>query len=105
MTRTRAWSGVLILMAALFSFLKLFTYHYVLSDDPTTGIALRTTPALDNGPSLLADRDVVLVADENEFLGEGLYALFARGGWLLAVAGPLLLSWRARESTRTQQAR
>jgi hypothetical protein len=86
-----------VFVAVLLSAAKLFTYHYVLPDDPSCGIAARAVPSFDNGPSVLADRDVVLIADENGFVGEGVYDAFVRVGWLVAVAAPLATFWLLRD--------
>lgn len=67
--------------------LKLFTYAYYYSDDPTCGVAWR--PALsfssvqwDSPPP--ASR--ILIQDENGFIGEDLYRHLTSWGWWL-VAG------------------
>lgn len=86
---------------------KLWTYEYFFTDDPTSGIALRSVPSFENrgelGRSPSGARDRVLVADENGFVGEGFYRFIVRGGWL---APPILtlvcLAWwsHARRTER-----
>lgn len=78
--------------------IKLFTYEFYLADDPTAGVALRPVPSLTSraelGRSAAFGPDRVLITDENAFLGQGLYRIFVRIGWiafplstLLCVAG------------------
>ena len=81
---------------------KLFTYEYLLRDDPTAGIALRGAPGLDSGPKVLMAGDRVLVADENGFIGEGLYRVFSQFGWLIVVAASLFSMWRLRRGKATR---
>lgn len=67
--------------------LKLFTYEFYLPDDPTTGIALRSEPMLESHMPLHSSAgmhsDIVLLQDENDFIGADLYRFTVRIGWLL----------------------
>ncbi|HUQ95496.1 MAG TPA: hypothetical protein VM120_27700 [Bryobacteraceae bacterium] len=66
--------------------LKLFTYEFYLRDDPTAGIALRSTPGFSNHAVLQEVRgrkDVVVVQSENDYLGGGLYRLTVGWGWIV----------------------
>lgn len=100
--RRPVWA-LTIATASLSLFIKLFTYEYVLRDDPTTGIALRSAPGFDNGPKVLIGGDRVLVADEGGFVGEELYRLFATFAWSLPVALVPLAIWFS--STRKRNRR
>jgi hypothetical protein len=83
--------------------LKLFTYEFFYADDPTAGLALRASPGLESRRRLQREeelgRDAVLLSDENDFPGSGIYRFIAWGGWLglpvLAVA--VLVATRRRE--------
>jgi|HubBroStandDraft_4_1064222.scaffolds.fasta_scaffold810036_1 hypothetical protein len=79
--------GVVALLALA---LKLFTFEYFLKDDPTSGLAMRAIPALTNRQVLLHSppRSLILMEDENDFLGAGVYR--AATGWGLAA---LILGW------------
>jgi len=88
--------GIWGLIAALAVALKLFTYEFYLPDDPTGGVALRSSPGLVSR-QLLQQGDGVLLSDENEFLGVGLYRAAVNWGYVGVLAvGPLLLLWRRR---------
>lgn len=76
---------------------KLFTYEFVLRDDPTSGIALRSTPSFANGPTLLDSGSVILLQDENGFEGEELYRAFAHFGWIICIAFALAAVWTLRK--------
>lgn len=82
--------------------LKLFTYEYFYVDDPTSGIALRAAPGLESLRRIEREADfggdAVLIADENDFPGSGVYRLIARGGWLglPALAVVVLMATRRR---------
>jgi hypothetical protein len=83
--------------------LKLFTYEYFFADGPTRGIALRASPGLESRRRIQREEDFggdeVLIADEDGFLGSGIYRLMVRGGWLglpvLAMA--VLVATRRRD--------
>jgi hypothetical protein len=75
--RSVGWAGATI--AALALLLKLFTYEFVLRDDPTIGVALRTWPSLVSRQVLSRSPSAIVVQSENDFLGSGLYESFA---WL-----------------------
>jgi hypothetical protein len=89
-------------MALLALALKLFTFEYFLKDDPTSGIAVRAIPSLTSHQVLQHSppRSLILVEDENEFLGAGLYR--AATGWALIVLvfGWLILFVAVRRNTR-----
>ena len=90
------WAATAVALLAL----KLFTYEFYLPDDPTGGIALRRAPAVVSKQHLQPG-DSVLLSDENEFLGAGLYRAAVGWGYVAAVAaGPLLLIWRKRRAHR-----
>lgn len=71
--------------------LRVFSHKFHLADDPTCGIALRSSPSMARA-QVLAPGDRVLLSDENSFPGEGLYRALAGWGWL-ALAAASLLSW------------
>ena len=66
---------------------KLFTYEFYLLDDPTCGIALRAEPMLESRMPLHRapgmHTDYILVQDENEFIGAGIYRFTVQIGWIL----------------------
>ncbi|MCC6366546.1 MAG: hypothetical protein IT165_23760 [Bryobacterales bacterium] len=75
--------------------LKLFTYEYYLADDPTCGIAARLRPSMVSH-QLLHRGDLVLLSDENRFLGAWLYEAMVNWGYLAVIAaGPIC--WYARK--------
>ncbi|MCP5420931.1 MAG: hypothetical protein H6969_10650 [Gammaproteobacteria bacterium] len=84
--------GVVALCIVL---VKLFTYEFYLHDDPTTGIALRSTPDVTSRQILAqtpSGPDIILVQDENAFVGTGLYRALVGWGWIvLLILWPLLL--------------
>lgn len=93
------WAGGIIAVVALL--LKLFTYEFVLRDDPTVGVALRTWPSLVSKQVLSRSpsANVILVQSENDFLGSGLYENFAKWGWIiLAIAGTSVLVFPGRRA-------
>ena len=95
--RALGWLGGVIAVLALL--LKLFTYEFLLRDDPTVGVALRGVPSLVSRqvvPHSPSPR-LILVESENDFLGSGLYKNFASWGWVvIVVAGIGVWILRAR---------
>jgi hypothetical protein len=86
------WSITAVLAVAL----KLFTYEYSLSDDPTCGIAARSSPSLVNLQRLNRG-DLVLLTDENDFPGSGVYQALVSWGYLvILIAGPVIYFARRR---------
>lgn len=68
-------------------FVKLFTYEFYLPDDPTVGVALRSTPSfVSRQIHNESDADPILFEDENVFLGRAIYRALAEWGWI-ALAG------------------
>jgi hypothetical protein len=106
--RALGWLGGVIAVLALL--LKLFTYEFLLRDDATVGVALRSVPSLvsrqivEHSPR----PHLILVQSENDFLGSGLYESLVHWGWIvLVIAGiaMLLISRRNRPlSGRSGQA-
>ena len=94
---TRPQFIVLVVIASLAVGLKLFTYEFFFSDDPMWGVALRATPGLDSARQVGEHDPVpdhILIADENGFVGQGVYRLVVRGGWVVlsaAVVAVLLM--------------
>jgi hypothetical protein len=92
----------LVLLGLLAVGLKLFTYEYFYADGPTSGVALRATPGLESLRRIEREEDFggddILLADENDFPGSGIYRLIARGGWLglPALAAAVLVATRRR---------
>ena len=76
--------GVAALLALA---LRLFTFEYFLKDDPTSGLAVRMIPSWSNRQTLQHSppRSQILMEDENDFLGAGLYR--AATGWGLVTLG------------------
>ena len=92
----RIWIPAAVLAMGL----KLFTYEYYLADDPTCGIAARIRPSLGND-QLLQSSDIVLLSDENDFPGSGLYKAIVGWGYLAVLAaGPVLFYLGKRGSQR-----
>lgn len=86
--------GVWAVMAVGMLVLKLFTYEFYLPDDPTGGVALRGGPGLVSRQHL-QEGDRVLLSDENEFPGVGMYRAAVGWGYLVVLgAGPLAMAWR-----------
>lgn len=89
------WGIAAVLAVAL----KFFTYEFSLSDDPTCGIAARWRPSLVNLQRLTRG-DLVLLTDENDFPGSGIYRALVSWGYLvILVAGPAI--YLARKRSRT----
>jgi hypothetical protein len=82
---------------------RLFTYEFVLRDDPMGGIALRAVPGLSVGPKLLEPDSKILLQDENGFAGEGLYRAFAGYGWLLCLLVAGYAFWANRRALRPER--
>ncbi len=81
--------GLAVIVAML---LKLFTYEFYLADDPTCGVAIRSSASLVSKQLLQqsgVERDYILLQDENGFLGEGLYRSIVGWGW---IAFPVVLA-------------
>ncbi len=77
--------------------LKLFTYQYSLSDDPTCGLAARLRPSLVN-QQRLNKSDFVILTDENDFPGSGIYQALVNWGYLAVLAsGPIIYFTRKRK--------
>jgi hypothetical protein len=92
--------GFIIILLALA--LKLFTYEYYFEDDPTTGIALRWQPTLENWLVFDDVTSVSIIQDENSFIGEGLYRIMVSWGWVLfLVIGTALIITSMRKRTRS----
>jgi hypothetical protein len=96
-------------VAALFVVsLKLFTYEFYLRDDPTTGIALRFPPAWVSHQVLVdspSGTDVILLQDENVFVGNTLYRALVQWVWIALLAGWLVLvgiAYRSNPARRGQ---
>ncbi len=77
--------------------LKLFSAELHLSDDPTVGVVLRSTPSLvsrvvDKGPGIAPPHTFLMGPDENSYFGQEFYRPVVRWGW---IAAPLvwLLGW------------
>lgn len=105
MTRARlsalALSTGLLACSALL--LKLFTLEFYFADDPTSGVALRSTPGFGNRQLVNDSRMLkgrILVEDENGFLGEGLYRGVVGWAWLPLAVGAGILGVQARRRRR-----
>lgn len=82
--------------------LKLFTYEYAYADDPTSGIALRSAPGLESYRQVQREADFgrapILIADENDFPGRGVYRAVVQGGWLiLSMLAVAVVATRGRD--------
>ncbi|MBL8211292.1 MAG: hypothetical protein JNK87_11300 [Bryobacterales bacterium] len=85
-----AWA----VLAAGLLVLKLFTYEYYLPDDPTGGVALRAMPGMVSRQHLQAG-DRLVLSDENEFVGAGVYRAAVGWGYLAVLgAGVVVFGWR-----------
>jgi hypothetical protein len=99
---------VILVVAALLALaglaVKLFTYEFHLADDPTCGVALRLRPGWSNlARAASPARTRVLLEDENDFIGSGLYRGLVGWGFVVPLAGLALVSvaaWRARSGPR-----
>jgi hypothetical protein len=98
--RALGWLGGVVAVLAVL--LKLFTYEFLLRDDATVGLALRSVPSLtsrvvvEHSPS----PHLILVQSENDFLGSGLYEGLVHWGWIvLAIAGIAVLLVSRRNKT------
>lgn len=104
--KTRGASVIAIGICALAGgalLLKLFTFEFYFADDPTSGVALRMVPRLENrqrvsDSKLLKGR--ILVEDENGFLGEGLYRGVVGWAWLPLVLCAGLAIFVSRKTRR-----
>jgi len=94
--------GTATLFAVL---LKLFTYEFFYPDDPTSGIALRFSPALASQQTLVetpSGSDLILVQDENSFVGEAVYRGLVNWGWIVLLIGWSVVLGIAYRSNRSQ---
>lgn len=70
-------------------FIKLFTSEIHLVDDTTVGIIVRDHPSFVNFRSYVSEKESeqmhYLIADENEYLGQGTYRFIVGLGWLPGV--------------------
>ncbi len=89
------------LLSVLFIAVKLFSAVILLKDDPTNFLILRSTPALDNQLVLDSIRNqnyLVLLSDENGFVGQSFYSFLVTILWwlfpLVTVAYALILKRR-----------
>lgn len=76
----------ILLGAALLSIAaKLFLVQISYRDDPTTSLSIRTRPSWRSyeikSPETKLLRD--LIVDENSYIGESVFAVFAKGGWVV----------------------
>jgi hypothetical protein len=80
----RLAAGLLLVLALGGRF---FSTELVWTDEPTVMLALRSTPGWSNLERVEDRRALrghaVLIQDENDYIGAGLYAAFVNGGWLL----------------------
>lgn len=95
----------LVLLVALAVGLKLFTYEYFFADDPTVGIALRSVPGLESrrqiSPTTEKWRDHhVLIADENDFPGSGIYRFIVQIGWVVGLSALAIAGFMAAKQQR-----
>jgi len=83
----RALRALLVALAVFAVAAKLFTYEFYLTDDTTSGVALRATPSLESRMLLRntssSGTDWILLRDENGFLGQGVYRFTVQAGWIL----------------------
>jgi len=94
----------LVLLGLLAVGIKLFTYEYSYADGPTSGVALRAAPGLESRRQIQREADfggdVILITDENDFPGDGVYRSIVQGGWIilpaLAVGVLAAARWRGR---------
>lgn len=95
MLRNKLLLLLLLLLLVVVESIKLCTYVVILPDDPTTILYLRSTPSITNkifiqeGQKLPSD--IILIADENGFIGQSLYYLIVNFLWILVPAIFLLL--------------
>jgi hypothetical protein len=88
--------------AVLALMLKLFTFEFVLRDDPTAGVALRAVPSLVSHRVVQHSPNphLILIQDENDFIGGNIYRWLVGWGWIFVVAAlPLMVAlarWRSR---------
>jgi hypothetical protein len=96
--RALGWLGAVIAVLALL--LKLFTYEFLLRDDATVGLALRSVPSLisrlvvEHSPS----PHLILVQSENDFMGSGLYESLAHWGWIVLVIVGIAVALASRRN-------
>lgn len=77
---------VVSVLAVVFVATRLFTAEVILPDDPTTMLVLRGAPSLESRLRELPQSAVVLLADENGFVGEGAWRWVTAIGWILLPA-------------------
>jgi hypothetical protein len=100
----RAGALVWGIAALLWVMLKLFTFEFLLRDDPTVGIALRAAPSMvshrvvEHSPN----PRLILIQDENDFIGGPPYRWVVRWGWIILVAGLPLMIVRMRLRSRSR---
>jgi hypothetical protein len=74
-------------VATLAVLLKLFTFEFTLTDDPTSGLAVRAVPSLVSHEvrPTSASAGFVLIQGENGFPLSGLYESIVDQGWIVLV--------------------
>lgn len=83
----RKWLGVAALAAVLVGGLRLFTAEVMPPDDPTVQLILRARPSLETRVvGQVPPGARVLAADENGFVGQGLWRWMVGAGWIVVPA-------------------
>ncbi|MCK5876848.1 MAG: hypothetical protein KAG43_04375, partial [Candidatus Marithrix sp.] len=88
--KNRKLNWTLGVAALFFTLLKLFTSVVTLHDDTSVFLVLRITPSLDNYVVATAKElpsYIVLLSDENSFIGESFYELLTGYFWWFFLVG------------------
>lgn len=86
---------ILILITILLLIIKLFTAVIILSDDPTNFLVFRLSPSFNNdiiASSINTNEYIILMTDENGFIGDGIYYFITQYLWWWVSIPALFLS-------------
>lgn len=82
---------IVFVLAVALTLVKFFTVGMRYKDDPTVQLVARFTPSTNNKITVVDEKEFgiafQILADENSWMGSGLYAFICAGGWLLGWVG------------------
>ena len=83
--------AIVFVLAVLLTLIKFFTVEMRYKDDPTVQLVARLTPSTNNKITVVDEKEFGIafriLADENSWIGSGLYAFICAGGWMLGWVG------------------
>ncbi|WP_444930658.1 hypothetical protein ACJJIF_02445 [Microbulbifer sp. SSSA002] len=97
-----------IVISILLLLIKLFTTVIILADDPTSFLVLRFEPSLESKillSSIDTDEYVVLLSDENGFIGQNIYTIVTSYLWWIALILSTIYAFSCIKSLKNQVSR